>query len=399
MEPQIAYRLSARVGGDRLNLRYLSPDDEPWLESLLAECARFAGRKQAELHERLREPLGVPAPRHKLRVATQVLERLLPESPRRTPLPREVRARVFAAAAKTAGGREQVLQAVAQELGVDAATIELSLFADLAGQKRIAALPPDLSASRLALLANQALVHTFLRRALRVRIRAWGSAHGLMRQARRLGLICTETTPPAPTSSAPPDTALDISGPFALFRKTELYGRALASLLPHAARCQHFELEADCALDRSAPPATLCVSASDPIFSDNEPTAFDSRVETRLRRDLERLKCEWRCLPGPHAVIGEEGRYAPDLELFSAGEPGRRWLLEMVGFWTPEYLQQRLAAARAAGIHCVLFCVDETRRCSERDMPADPRVFRYERRIDARALLVRLAQACPELAE
>ena len=103
-------------------------------------------------------------------MATQVLERLLPERPRRTPLPREVRARVFAAAAKTAGGREQVLQAVAQELGVDAATIELSLFADLAGEKRIAALPPDLSASRLALLANQALVHTFLRRALRVRI-------------------------------------------------------------------------------------------------------------------------------------------------------------------------------------------------------------------------------------
>jgi uncharacterized protein len=386
LEPQTAYRLSARVGPERLVLSYLSPYDEPWLEALLAECARFVGRKQAELQERLREPLGVPAPRSKLRVAAQVLERLLPENPQRSPLPREVRARVFAAAAHTFVSRQQVLAGVARELSVDVPTLELALFADLAGQRRIAALPPDLSAGRLALLANQALVHTFLKRALRVRIKAWGSAHTLVKQARRLGLICLVSTLAGPSPHGEPGVVLDISGPFALFRKTELYGRALASLLPHAARCQHFELEAACALGRGAPLATLGVSPSDPIFAATEPSAFDSRVETRLRRELERLKANWRWVLEPSPVASPEGLHFPDVELVHASDPERRWQLEIVGFWTPEYLRQRLAATSGAGLRFIL-CVDEARRCSEQDFPADPRVFRYKTRIDVKRLL------------
>lgn len=390
LEPQTAYRLSARVGNERLVLSYLSQKDEPWLESLLAECASFAGRKQAELHERLREPLAVPAPRSKLRVAAQVLERLLPESPPRSPLPSEVRARVFAAAAKTSARREHILEAVAQELGVGVATLELALFADLAGQRRVAALPPDLSASRLALLSNQALVHTFLKRARRVRIRAWGNAQFLVRHARRLGLICL-AKPLVPSSLQPGSgVALDISGPFALFRKTELYGRALASLLPHAARCAHFELEAECALGPGAPLATLCLSPADPIFAASEPEAFDSRVETRLRRDLERSKCDWRCQLEPSSAAGQQGLQFPDLELIHIREPDRRWQLEIVGFWTPEYLQQRLEAISAAGLTRFILCVDDARRCSERDAPADARIFRYQKRIDAKRLLALL---------
>ena len=153
-----ASRLSSSIEGQRLVLHYLGPRDEPWLRALLEVCSRFAGKKQLELHERLKEPLPTNAPRSKLRLAVQVLERLLPEPPKREPSPREVRFRVFHAAAQSPASRRETLTRVASDLRVEVARVEDALFADLASQRRVGALPADLSPSRLALLTNQALV-------------------------------------------------------------------------------------------------------------------------------------------------------------------------------------------------------------------------------------------------
>jgi uncharacterized protein len=385
-----ASRLSSSVEGQRLVLHYLGPRDEPWLRALLDMCARFAGKTQLELRERLREPLPTHAPRSKLRLATQVIERLLPEAPRREPSPRELRFRVFSAAAQGQASREHVLSSVAHDLRLEVAAVEGALFADLASQRRIGPLPADLSPSRLALLTNQALVLAFLKRAERVRIHAWGNTRALVRHARLLGLICI-----IKKTDDSRGVLLDISGPFALFRKTEVYGRSLSSLLPRAARCLHFELEADCILARGAQVSTLLVSPSDPIYPARELPAHDSRVEARFSRDFGRLARDWDVVREPEPIDVSGAVVFPDFELVHRHHPTRRWLLEIVGFWTPEYLREKLAKLAAAKLERLIVCIDESRRCSEADLPPHARVLRYKTRIDA-ARVLELIEADPE---
>jgi predicted nuclease of restriction endonuclease-like RecB superfamily len=395
---ETAYRLSSSVEGDRLVLHYLTPRDEPWLRVLLDECARFAGKRAAELHERLQEPLPKSAPRHKLRLAARVLERLLPESPARDPSPREVRFRVFRAARDEYATRRQVFERVARELRAEVDRIEDGLFADLASQRRVAALPQDLSPSRLALLTNQALVLAYLKRAERVRIRAWGSTHALVRHAHRLGLICVVSRAaslgPGP-ADALPGVVLEISGPFALFHKTEVYGRSLSSLLPRALRCQHFELEADCVLGHGAEPSILYVSPYDPIYPARELPSFDSRVAARFARDFVELAPDWHIVREPEPIDADGTLIFSDFELVHRHEPERRCFLEIVGFWTPAYLRAKLAKIAAAKLAQVILCVDESRRCSDDDLPENASVLRYKTRVDVAAVLALLRRGAP----
>lgn len=381
------YRRSSSSEGERLVLHYLGPRDEAWLRVLLEECARFAGKKQVELRERLQEPLATVAPRHKLGLAIRLLERLLPELPRRAPSPRELRALVFRAAAGRLGERRAVLASLAKELRLEQAQLEDGLFADLAGQRRLRALPTELTPRRLAQLTNQALALAFFKRAERVRIRAWGSPHVLVRHARALGLICA-VTPLAPGATTG-GLGLDISGPFSLFRQTEIYGRALASLLPRAAGCDHFELEADCVLDAGRALRTLHLSSHDPIFPDGAPTSPDRRGLARLIRELERLAPArgWELWRDPPPLDALGSLSFPELALSRPSAPEQRWYLELLGFWTPHHVRQQLGQLRAAGLERVLLCVDDARRCSDDELESDPRVLRYSKRLDAAHLL------------
>jgi len=336
----------------------------------------------------LQEPLPTSAPRNKLRLAIRVLERLLPEAPRREPSPREVRARVFRAASAAHLSRRAVFERVARELRVEVDRVEESLFADLAGQRRVAALPAELSPAELARLANQALVFAFLKRAERVRIKAWGHDTGaLVRHARSLGLICVASKLEPASADALPGVVLDLSGPFALFRKTELYGRSLASLLPRAARCHHFELEADCALAPGPQRTTLHLSPYDPIYSERPLPKVDARVATRFARDFARLSSRWGVVREPPPLeIGDDLLFA-DVELAHREHPERRFFLELLGFWTADYVRGELAKLSAASIENVILCVHESRRVSADELAPDPRVVRYKTHLDAAAIL------------
>ena len=225
-------RLSARLPGDRLAPHYLGLRDEPWLRALLDEYARHSQRKRHELRERLLQPLSTTAPKHKLRLAMQVLDRLVPDAERSNVSPRELRWRAFRMAADTALPRDALLERVAAELDISQQTASRELFADLAGERRLGTLPAELSPSQLCALVNNALVSSLLKRARSVRIVAWGDTHALVRHARAAGLICRVSRAAQVEAQLDDGVALDISGPFALFRKTDVYGRARGIAAP-----------------------------------------------------------------------------------------------------------------------------------------------------------------------
>jgi predicted nuclease of restriction endonuclease-like RecB superfamily len=400
--PQALLRVSTRVEGDRIVPQFLTVHDEPWLRSLMDECAHFVGRKRTELRERLQEPLPTRAPRAKLRVAIQVLDALCRERTVSVVPPKEARTALFREAAAVRLPRGAIVSRVAETFGVTAAEMEGALFADLPGERRIAELPKGMSPARLATDANIAIVSSLVRRAAHVRIAVWGNSRALVRHARLMGLICRLSSagpralaagPGGPhtlntSREAPSDgVVLEVSGPFSLFRHTEVYGRALASLVPRMAWCNEYELTAACALGRGGHLSTLVLRSGDPIGTGRELARHDSRLEARFERDFRRAAPDWDVIREPRPVASGEALIFPDFELVHRRDKSRRWLLEIVGFWTQRYLTEKLERLRAAGIERLVLCIDQNRHCAEGDLPPDARTIRYKKRIDPQAVL------------
>ena len=66
-------------------------------------------------------------------------------------------------------------------------------------------------------------------------------------------------------------------------------------------------------------------------------------------------------------------------------------MLEIIGFWTPDYVEQKLRRLCSARIENLLLCIDASLNCGESSLPKDCRVIRFRRRIDT-AELLRLIQ-------
>jgi predicted nuclease of restriction endonuclease-like RecB superfamily len=393
--------LSARVEGERIVINYLTERDYGWLRALLDEHVRFEGWKRTELAARLQEPLPVFAPKSKLRVAARVMDSLTRDRTVSALPPREARWRTFRAAAGSNTSRTAVLSRVASETDVSATALEAALFADLRGERRVPPLPRGLSPSSLALKSNLALVSSLLRRASSVRIVAFGGTRALVRHARVLGLICKVEPSPAAcrrgsakgsdASAAVPDqlegAVLDISGPLALFHHTEVYGRALASLVLRVAWCNRFELTAQCVLGMGKHLSTFVLGSGDPIAVGEELTHHDSRIEERFDKDFRRAAPAWDIVREPKPIDIGGALVFPDFELVHRHRPERRWLLEIVGFWTADYLAEKLRRLKAAAIPRLILCVDERRRCHDKGFPEDAQVIWYRTWIDPAAVL------------
>ena len=371
--------LSYSVAGSLVVPHFLGEQDHPWLRVLIEEHERFIGRSQRELEARLREPLPCEAPPMKLRLAIQVLARTQRSvRSRSTVSPRKARALVFEAAALTGALPPVVLSGVAANLRVTPQELSDSLFADLPGERLVAGAPA--SPASLALRINLTLVQALLFHASRVRIDVEGNARSLVRHAKLRGLICTVTE-----RGGKADACLELSGPFALFRKTRLYGRALGEIIPMLPWCARFRLHAECNLHGRR--LVLQLQTGDPVFPASAPPQHDSQIEERFAREFRRLAPEWDVVREPEPIHADGSLIFPDFSLQCRANPARRWLLEIVGFWTPDYVARKLAHYRSARLSNLILCIDEERNCAHADLPASARVVRFRRSVDPRAVL------------
>jgi hypothetical protein len=378
-----------RIADGRVLPGFLDARDVPWLRVLAQEFDRFCGLPVRELLERLRQPLPCFAPAFKLRAAKAVLLRLWKSELCADVPPDKVREAVFCAAAgKNAALRALALESAAHALKLEPAAVERTLFADLPGEKLVSPPPALPSPGELALRINLLVVRSLLFHARRVRIRADGATRPLVRQAKLRGLICAVTH-----LGDGQEPVLDLSGPFTVFRHTLLYGRALGELvqfLPHAA---HFRLRADCVLREQE--AVLELESGDPIFPAEAPRPFDSKLEARFAKDFANAAPDWDLVREPEPVAAGGTIVFPDFSLRHRLVPERKFLLEIMGFWSPDYVERKLALLRQADIKNLILCVDDERMCGEGELPCDARVVRFRRRVDPQAVLAAIGQQVP----
>jgi predicted nuclease of restriction endonuclease-like RecB superfamily len=256
------------------------------------------------------------------------------------------------------------------------------MLADLPGEKRVSTPPSDLNPGQLALRVNAAIARSLLGRSVRVRIALSGNARDIVRYVHLRGLLCTVRRA---LPGDPVDAVLDISGPLALFKHTTVYGRALGSIVPRLPWCDRFELRAQYRVDGQ--PRVVVLRSGDPIFPGEQPRRFDSELEARFHADFSRAAPDWQLVREPEPLAAGDALIFPDFALFHRDRPARRWLLEIVGFWTVGYLEAKLRALRMAQVDNLILCIDRQRNCSGDQFPRNAIVIPYKRRIDPAEVL------------
>ncbi|HEV2149775.1 MAG TPA: DUF790 family protein, partial [Longimicrobiaceae bacterium] len=249
------------------------------------------------------------------------------------------------------GDRDRPYEDAAAELGIPVAEVERLLYADAPASHRLVRAPP-LDGEALLRRYNLELARGVLLGATRARVTAEGGWRDLFRAVKLARLMYR-------VSPAPGGYAVELTGPAAPFVvRPERYGARLARVVPALARAPGWRLEAETVRGGRSFPFRLD-AATAPFGGAPEAEAYDSAWERALAEELgERFGEErrgWTLLREATPVqVGEEV-FLPDFTLRHAD--GREALVEVVGFWTPAYLEEKLRKVQAAGLRNLVLVV------------------------------------------
>lgn len=369
--------------GVHATLELLDDHDAPWIRALVDEAEAAVTRPWRELIERL-DRIPSRTSRARRDAALHALRAALTGRSGVGLRATQVRERLLGRACLDAAERAARLTEAAAGLSATVEDVESALWADLAAE-RLVAMPRGRPSERvIAADANVLLLQRALNRCHALGLRIWGNARAIARTAAVRGLMATARARGA-------EIELEISGPLALFHRTTVYGRALGSLVPHLAWCERFVLEASCDFGRG--PARLIVRPPVLLPPGPPPRRYDSGVEERLARELGRRAPAWRVIREP-TPVDAGGRLAfPDFLLEHRDTSERRWWVEIVGFWTREYLQHKLATYRAASLPRIILCIDEARTVDDGELPPEAHIVRFKRAVPVDAVMAIIERA------
>ena len=146
------------------------------------------------------------------------------------------------------------------------------------------------------------------------------------------------------------DLACTIDGPISLFKLTDRYGTSIAKLLPSIVSSGKWSLNSWIVrktmsgkkiYEFNISSLEVPMLLTDPYNSNKIFTSyFDSSVEEKFANRFEQVANGWRLIREPDPlIVSGGGAFIPD---FMIQKYDRRIYLEIVGFWTKEYLQKKI---------------------------------------------------------
>ncbi len=182
-----------------------------------------------------------------------------------------------------------------------------------------------------------------------------------------------------------------VDGPFSMFRRTQKYGVNLARFLPGLLLAERWRMSAEIRTEQGVRHFNLDQNCGlHSHYRKEHP--FDSSVEEAFYNVFRRRKTEWEIERESEIVDLGDTVLIPDFRL--RHPDGRSFLLEIVGFWTPEYLEKKLDKLRRAGRKDLIVAVNETLNCSKEDFRG-PVLF-FKTRVKVGEVLKLIEEISPE---
>jgi len=286
------------------------------------------------------------------------------------------RAAFDAAEAVAAGGvvhgdeREAALAEAAGRFPGDVSPAALAdaLYADRETREVLVEVPDRWTPPTLVAQYNLSLAQTALFDATEVRVRC-SDPRRLVSAVKRLGLLY---------EVVPVDGGREVvlTGPDAVFRHTRRYGTRFARVLRSVAETDDWRLEA--AVDDRGTERRLVLTGDDLAVPDADPVtevSFDSGVEREFAQRFDSLDLDWELVREPDVLAAGERLMVPDFA-FEYAHGDARVYFEIMGFWTPEYVEKKLDQLSETD-ETLLVAVDQSLGVGEEIAARDHRVVEY----------------------
>ena len=279
--------------------------------------------------------------------------------------PVQARKAVFSEASKarvsTSEQRATAIKRASDELRVSPEALERALFSDVEEELILKEFRPFPSALGLLRQYNLSVTQTLLFKALRVEFSASGNWKNIFRNVKRLGLIYSVEKEAKTGGDGRFRVSLD--GPLSLFKMTERYGTSIAKLLPQIVAADSWDIKAEILLRNRGgkvfifegnsgelknvvADADASTLGKDDLVSHRprRGSSFDSSTEERFSKSFLSFATGWELRREPEPLQAGTHVMIPD---FSFEKHGIKVYLEVVGFWTPDYLERKIAKLRS----------------------------------------------------
>jgi len=359
------------------------------VSELIEAFQEHIGRRKGELFEALEKFEGLGYDYRLIRGLSILLERRCTFKAESQIDPRGARRMIFAEASRhplaaTEEVRRTVLSNVASALSISLQQLEASLWSDLDQELIVKEFIP-IAAQDLLRQYNMSLTQTLLFKATMMEFWAKGNYKQIFREIKFLGLMYT-------VEKEDGSFKVTVDGPMALFKLTERYGTSLAKLLPKIVEAGEWKLKASIVAGERHSPRILQLELdssevgnriSPSSLEPEQRSIFDSSVEERFARSFEALGTGWRLRREPEPLVVGRQIMIPD---FSFEKEGMKAYLEVVGFWTEDYLAKKIQKLKQVHAGNMIVAVDKTLSCS-RLKELGMEVIFYEREVPLKPIV------------
>ncbi|MEO6528800.1 MAG: DUF790 family protein [Gemmatimonadaceae bacterium] len=245
----------------------------------------------------------------------------------------------------------------AAELGRTASDIERLLYADRPGA-RVLARAPRMDGRALLARYNLELARAALLDAERIVIRARGGWRAIFRAVKLARLMHV-------VRRVGRSYELEVTGPAAAFLvRSSRYGVRFARIIPALSSARNWRIDAELRRDgglvafriRGRPrPAAGAPPVGHVARRASLDSAWERSLASDFRRRVDSNDARWSLSRETTPVVMGDELFLPDFTLRHAD--GREALIELVGFWTPEYLEAKARKVAAANLDTLILVV------------------------------------------
>ncbi|SEL74054.1 hypothetical protein SAMN04488691_107150 [Haloferax larsenii] len=363
----------SRAGGG-YHPQFATREDRPLAAKALGVFQRHVEERRADLDEAL-SALESEADDFKLaRGFASLLDRDAVFETQAPLPPARARRAAFEAAMEVGGvttreERQAALDSAATALGSTPEAVDDSLVADREVEQVLAAFDPRWTPDELLAQYNLSLAQTALFDATEVRVRS-SDPKALVSAVKRLRLMYE-------IEKTPNGREVVVTGPDALFQRTRRYGTAFARLLRTVATAGDWTLTAT--IDDRGREREMTLTSDDVAVPGVEPMAepgFDSDVEADFAARFRGLDLDWTLVREPEPLETGTSVMIPDFA-FEYRHADARIFFEIMGFWTPEYVEKKLGQLADVEDVELVVAVDESLGVGEEIAARDHRVVPY----------------------
>src|SRR6266536_4151673 len=263
--------------------------------------------------------------------------------------------------------RYEVVQGVADELGISSEQVEITLFADRPATYLLTDAGPEWTPAGLLARYNLELARGVLYWASHIRIEAASNYKDLWKYIKFFKLMFWAE----PKREG--GYRIDLDGPISPFvSSTMRYGRQMAAFLPALLLCDRWRFQARVRPPQATGEMVYRLDYTCALRSHFKRSgAFDSRLEADFASEFEqkigKKRGHWRLERESEVLLLGDTVMIPDFTFVDDQDENRRVIVELVGFWHPQYLRRKIEKVRAANCAHMLLLVYKGLNVTEED--------------------------------